>query len=92
MLVQHLDEERLAFLVRIMRLIASADANVIACSHADQDLTTEAVDSADAHSDLRLFMHNKTVSIMLQQLTLAQKLTREKVRWTVLMAAFVLSS
>ncbi len=77
--LQHLDEERLAFLVRVMRLVSGADANIIACSKADHVVCADAVDSADPHSDLRLFLHNKTVDIMLRQLALAQRLTREKV-------------
>jgi hypothetical protein len=77
--LQHLEEERLSFLVHVLRIVSDADENVIACNGSDHVISAEAVDSADPHSDLRLFIHNKTVDGMLRQLALAQRLTREKV-------------
>ena len=74
-----MEEERLSFLIHVLRLISDADENVAGCSTADLKTSAETVGSAYPHSDLRLFLHNKTVDGMLRQLANAQRLSREKV-------------
>lgn len=59
--------------------VGDADEHVLLSSVSDQNAADAIVDSADPHSDLRLFLHNKTVDTMLRQLSAAQRAARDKV-------------
>ncbi len=76
---QTMEEERLGNLSRVLHLMSDADINVLSIAAAVHRLSADKINSAEPHSDLRLFIHNKVVDLMLRQTAAAQRATAEKV-------------
>ena len=74
-----MEEERLTFLSRVLHLMSDADINVLSIASAVHKLSSDKIESAEPHSDLRLFIHNKIVDLMLRQHLSAQKVAADKV-------------
>ena len=74
-----MEEERLTNLSRVLHQMSEADINVLSIAAAVHRLSADKIDSAEPHSDLRLFIHNKVVDLMLRQTAAAQRATAEKV-------------
>ena len=67
-------------LSRVLHLMSDADINVLSIAGAVHRMSADKIESAEPHSDLRLFIHNKVVELMLRQAAQAQRVTADKVR------------
>ena len=66
--------------IRWLRLFAGSESNYSLVRTANCPFHSTRIESAEPHSDLRLFIHNKVVDLMLRQHISAQKVVAEKVR------------
>ncbi len=65
-------------LARVLRLMSEADINVLSIAAAVHSASADKILCVDAHCDLRLFIHNKVVDLMLRQHLSAQQVVAEK--------------